>query len=75
MIFRSKAKPTQVCPCKDCSERTETCHGSCDRYKSWKTQLDALNAKIRQANQNFQNRRLIPFWRRKDRESLKEQRR
>lgn len=22
-------------PCKDCADRHEACHGSCDKYKEW----------------------------------------
>lgn len=25
-----------VCPCKGCSERTETCHGACERYNEYR---------------------------------------
>jgi hypothetical protein len=24
------------CPCKDCEDRTVTCHGVCGRYQEWK---------------------------------------
>ena len=23
-------------PCKDCKDRTEKCHGKCERYREWK---------------------------------------
>ena len=26
------------CPCKGCQERTDTCHGTCEKYKSWKAE-------------------------------------
>ena len=25
----------QICPCKDCTERTPTCHGDCKAYLKW----------------------------------------
>ncbi len=28
-------------PCKDCTERHVGCHGTCERYKDWKTAHDA----------------------------------
>lgn len=24
-----------VAPCKNCPDRTPSCHGSCDKYKEW----------------------------------------
>lgn len=24
-----------VAPCKDCPDRTQACHGSCEKYKAW----------------------------------------
>lgn len=31
------------CPCKDCTDRTLTCHGFCTRYKEWKEELEKKN--------------------------------
>lgn len=31
--MQMKVKP----PCKDCEQRHEACHASCDKYQSWKT--------------------------------------
>ena len=25
----------EICPCKDCDNRTAHCHGSCEDYKEW----------------------------------------
>lgn len=25
-----------ICPCKDCSDRSPTCHSECKRYIDWK---------------------------------------
>lgn len=30
-----------VTPCYQCTERKPYCHGSCEKYKDWKAQLDA----------------------------------
>ena len=30
-------------PCKDCIDRHEACWGKCEKYKSWKSQLDEVN--------------------------------
>lgn len=27
-------------PCKDCTDRSATCHGSCERYKQYKAELE-----------------------------------
>lgn len=35
-----------ACPCKDCFNRTVTCHGLCSLYQEWKEQHEAeLEAK------------------------------
>lgn len=31
-------KPTS--PCKDCAEREVGCHGRCERYKTWRAEMD-----------------------------------
>ena len=31
-------------PCKGCTERTATCHGSCERYSKFRRGLDEVNA-------------------------------
>ena len=31
------------CPCKDCFDRTLTCHGVCLKYKEWKADLEKQN--------------------------------
>lgn len=36
----------KIAPCKDCTERHEACHDSCDKYKEWKAELDAVRSKI-----------------------------
>ena len=35
------------CPCVDCKERSVTCHSNCEKYKSWRKELDQLNATLR----------------------------
>lgn len=32
------------CPCKDCHDRTVTCHGVCGPYREWKYEHDAREA-------------------------------
>lgn len=37
MAINSKIMPCKyACPCKDCQERTGTCHGSCERYNEYR---------------------------------------
>ena len=31
-------------PCHNCEERHEKCHSNCERYKEFRTALDAVNA-------------------------------
>lgn len=31
-------------PCKTCTDRTAECHGSCERYKSWKGEYEKWKA-------------------------------
>lgn len=28
-------------PCKDCADRHEACHGSCEKYKAWRDRYQA----------------------------------
>lgn len=32
-----------ICPCKDCLDRTITCHTECDKYSKWREDLDERN--------------------------------
>lgn len=34
-------------PCRGCSKRTVTCHGTCDDYLSWKKANDENNKRLR----------------------------
>lgn len=36
----------EVCPCKDCGERHESCHSDCSKYKEWKAEFEAHKSKI-----------------------------
>lgn len=38
------------CPCKDCTERTLTCHGVCEKYQEWKKEREAINEYNRRLN-------------------------
>lgn len=32
----------KMCPCKDCTNRTESCHSDCTEYVSWKKELNEM---------------------------------
>lgn len=36
-------------PCKDCEDRKIGCHGTCEKYKDFKTTIETEKAKIRNA--------------------------
>lgn len=31
------------CPCQGCDDRDAVCHGKCERYKEWRSHVDARN--------------------------------
>ena len=33
-------------PCKDCRNRTVTCHGVCKKYQAFRTETEAYNRKV-----------------------------
>jgi len=33
------------CPCQGCEDRNPGCHSSCEKYKAWKAENEALKAK------------------------------
>ena len=35
-----------ICPCKDCSERYQGCHGKCSRYTEWRSEYDKMKAQL-----------------------------
>lgn len=39
-------------PCKGCTERTPTCHGSCERYSKFRRELDEIKA-IKNAENDY----------------------
>lgn len=39
------------CPCKTCTDRTPTCHGTCVEYKEWRKLWDERREKIQQQKQ------------------------
>jgi len=41
------------CPCRDCNDRTVTCHSFCEKYKKWKTWRDGLSAKAKKEKQRY----------------------
>lgn len=37
-------------PCtRDCPDRIPGCHGSCEKYKTWKAEIEARNQAIKQS--------------------------
>ena len=36
-----------ICPCKDCLDRTVTCHGVCQRYAEWKKEREQVSKWLR----------------------------
>lgn len=38
----SMTKRIPIAPCKGCTERTEYCHGTCERYQKWKDERQAI---------------------------------
>lgn len=36
-------------PCRNCEERTETCHATCERYQTWSTERRAALDKDRES--------------------------
>lgn len=50
-------------PCQDCTNRCLGCHGTCERYKEFRSALDNKNAKIRAEKQQvsavYESRRLL----------------
>lgn len=35
-------------PCKDCPDRSPTCHGVCEKYKKFRAKREAANARYRE---------------------------
>lgn len=35
-----------LCPCKDCDNRSETCHGICKAYKEWSVENEKTRDEI-----------------------------
>ena len=58
-------------PCKDCGEREPGCHAKCEKYKAFRVERDAFNARKREEsirsvtgwNHYLESKRL--FWRKK----------
>ena len=46
-----------ICPCKDCTRRTLTCHGFCKGYAEWKAEREQANAR-RRSGQEVSNYRI-----------------
>ena len=56
------------CPCKECNDRTITCHSVCKRYTEWKGWRDEIN---RKRNADADNRQLSRDHELKYRKNLK----
>ena len=63
MTSPSETFTSPVCPCKDCEDRTMTCHCVCGRYKNWKAYMERINAKKRLEKDGHTDREAMPYWR------------
>ena len=52
----------KTCPCKDCQDRTLTCHGFCDRYKAWRDELEKTKEWLREHRPQTSERATIRFF-------------
>lgn len=43
-------------PCKDCPNRHEVCHDSCERYQAFKQEREEINRKRREYLINYKHR-------------------
>ena len=51
------------CPCKDCRNRHEKCHGECDRYQAWKYERSEILGRIHAEKSSYTNHDAQPYWR------------
>lgn len=35
-----------LCPCRDCNNRSATCHGTCEKYKEWSVENEKTRDKV-----------------------------
>ena len=56
-------------PCgRDCPDRSETCHGACEKYKAWKAENDQQREAIKEfKRQDYALRQKSHLNRRKER--------
>lgn len=40
-----------MCPCKNCKDRHELCHSTCEKYRTYRENLDAIAEARRLENQ------------------------
>ena len=45
------------CPCKNCTDRTLTCHGVCEKYAAFRKEKEAENAYNRRNDMDVISRR------------------
>ncbi len=57
-----------MCPCKDCNDRTVTCHGVCGQYAEWKREKEAGKAS---SGYMKTDRHSVAFWRKWARRSVR----
>lgn len=46
-------------PCKDCINRHVNCHSDCEKYKSWRQEMDVVRDRI--LDEKLKNRRIDDF--------------
>lgn len=51
--------------CKDCKERHEACHDTCEPYLAWKTERDAIREK-RQKQKEYERISKAPRYEKKE---------
>lgn len=71
MISRSNPHEGNKCPCKDCPDRTITCHRFCSRYKEWKAHIDEINAQKQLEKAGCPYRAFAPFWKQRNKNPRK----
>lgn len=49
----SKVIPRPVPPCKECEDRTEKCHTTCERYREYQRERQAYNKAVRKERTKY----------------------
>lgn len=53
------------CPCRDCFDRTVTCHGVCRKYKNWKLVLEEATIAKQKENDKYSDQAKKRMWKRR----------